>query len=193
MITCSLEENLITKSDFECIGQVAKHCNWEQLCVFIREQTNLWLIPKIGYCLISKIKDNQENEIIKKIWCGSEYECNGKPKIHFGLKRVLIHASYGAYIYRHGYVDTATGVVQQLNKDSVPAPIHELKSIMNEHYRNADLYLEMVNDFLCTIKDEEIIKDCIIIDCKNCGCSGNKNEVEKQNRNSIGKNITKWQ
>lgn len=189
---CNIEANLISKSDFECIGQVAKHCDWEQLCVFVREQTNLWLIPKVGYCLISKINSNPESELIKKIWCGSEYECSGKLMIHFGLKRVLIHASYAAYIFRHGYIDTAVGVVQKINQDSVPTPINELKSIMNEHYRNADIYLEMVKDYLCTIKNEELIKDCVQFDCKNCGCGNKNNSNEIQNRNPIGKNIRKW-
>lgn len=189
---CNLEENLITKADFECIGQVAKHCNWEQLCVFIREQTNLWLIPKVGYCLISKITSNQDNELIQKIWCGSEYECSGKLKIHFGLKRVLIHASYAAYIFRHGYIDTSVGVVQKINQDSVAAPINELKSIMNEHYKNADIYLDMVKEYLCTIKEEPLIKDCIQFDCKGCGCNHKNQGSEIQNRNAIGRNIRKW-
>ncbi|MBE4949897.1 DUF6712 family protein [Chryseobacterium culicis] len=192
MITCSLENNLIQKSDFECIGQVVKHCDWEQLCIFIREQTNLWLIPKVGYCLVSKITSNADNELINKIWCGSEYDCGGKLKIHFGLKRALVHACYAAYVFRHGFIDTASGIVQKLNQDSTPAPINELKSIMNEHYRNADLYLEMTKDFLCTIKNEEIIKDCIQFDCKDCGCGSKNNNTEIQNRNPIGRNITKW-
>ncbi|MCQ9638596.1 hypothetical protein MP478_04275 [Chryseobacterium sp. WG14] len=149
------------------------------------------MIPKVGYCLINKIINNPNNEFIKKIWCGSEYVCNGRTMIHFGLKRVLIHAAYAAYIFRHGYVDTSVGVVQKINQDSVAAPINELKSIMNEHYKNADIYLEMVKDYLCTIKNEEIIKDCIQFDCNNCGC-GSKYISDIQNRNPIGKNITKW-
>ena len=193
MITCDLEDNLISKPDFDCVGQVAKHCNWEQLCVYIREQTNLWLIPKVGYCLISKIKENETDEFYKKIWCGCDYECNGEKKIHFGLKRVLIHASYGAYIYRHGYIDTAVGVVQKLNQDSIPAPINELKSIMNDHYRNADIYFDLVKEYLCTIINDERLKDCLNINCNGCGCGSNNQATTKtQNRGSIGKNITKW-
>lgn len=192
MLNCNIEDNLIEKSDFECIGQVAKHCNWDHLCVFIREQTNLWLIPKVGYCLIKQITENQESEIIKNIWCGSEYECNGKTKVHFGLKRVLIHASYGAYIFRHGYIDTAVGVVQKINQDSVAAPINELKSIMNEHYKNAEIYLDMVKDYICSIKNEEIIKDCIQFDCKNCGCGSENNKTDIQTRSPFGSNISKW-
>ncbi|WBV60245.1 hypothetical protein PFY12_14550 [Chryseobacterium camelliae] len=192
MLTCNLEENLITKADFECVGQVAKHCNWEQLCVYIREQTNLWLIPKVGYSLINKIVDNQENQFIKNIWCGSEYSCGGKTKVHFGLKRVLIHASYGAYIFRHGYTDTAVGVVQKINQDSVPAPINELKSIMNEHYKNAEIYLDMVKDYICSIKNEEIIKDAFQFDCKDCNCGDQIREIGIQNRGMFGGNIRKW-
>lgn len=193
MITCNIEENLITKADFECIGQVAKHCNWEQLCIYIREQTNLWLIPKVGYGLISKIVENQDNDVIKKIWCGSEYQCGNQSKVHFGLKRVLIHAAYGAYIFRHGYIDTAIGVVQKINQDSVAAPINELKSIMNEHYKNAEIYLKMVNEYLCTVKNEEILKDCLSeINCKDCGCFGFDNVAVVQSRGIFGGNINKW-
>lgn len=193
MLSCNIEENLISKADFECIGQVAKHCNWDQLCIFVREQTNLWLIPKVGYCLISKITSNSENEIVKKIWCGSEYECDGKLKVHFGLKRVLIHAAYAAYVFRHGYQDTVGGVVQKINPDSVPAPINELKSIMNEHYKNAEIYLAMVKEFLCSIKNEEIIKDCVIeFECRDCGCGSEVNSGMVQTRGIYGSNINKW-
>lgn len=188
----SIEDGLISKSDFECIGQIAKHCNWDQLCIYIREQTNLWLIPKVGFCLINKIIENPENEILKKIWEGSDYECLGQKKVHFGLKRVLIHASYGAYIFRHGYIDTAIGVVQKINQDSVPAPINELKSIMNEHYKSADIYFEMTNDYICTIKDEYIIKDCIQVDCKKCGCGKQNEQKDLQTRSPFGSNISKW-
>lgn len=192
MLSCNIEENLITKADFECIGQVAKHCNWEQLCIFIREQTNLWLIPKVGYCLVDKITSNPENAIIQKIWCGSEYECDGKIKIHFGLKRALVHAAYGVYCFRHGYIDTAVGVVQKINQDSMAAPINELKSIMNEHYKNAEIYLDMVKDYICSIKNEEIIKDCIQFDCQNCGCGRESKNMGIQTRSPFGSNINKW-
>lgn len=192
MLDCNLEENLITKSDFEFIGQVAKHCNWEQLTIYIREQTNLWLIPKIGYSLVNLIAKNPDNELLTKIWCGAEYICGGKSKVHFGLKRVLVHASYGAYIFRHGYTDTASGVVQKINQDSMPAPINELKSIMNEHYRNAEIYLEMTKDYICSIKNEEIIKNSIQVDCKDCGCEQYNGTVAVQTRGLFGGNIRKW-
>jgi hypothetical protein len=76
----------------------------------------------------------------------------------------LVHASYAAYIYRHGFIDTPFGVVQKLNQDSLPTPIAELKGIKNEHYTNAELYFEGVKDFICTIKTEDIFKDCF---CEN--------------------------
>lgn len=158
---CSLEDLLIDKADFDCIGQVAKHCSWDQLCVYIREQQNLYLLPKIGYCLFSKLMQNETDPIVQKLLCGGEYVgCNGIVKYQFGLKRVLVHASYASYIYRHGFIDTPFGVVQKLNQDSLPTPIAELKGIKNEHYTNAELYFEGVKDYICTIKTNDLFKDC---------------------------------
>ena len=34
---CNNEENIINKNDFDCIGQVAKHCDNDKLCISISE------------------------------------------------------------------------------------------------------------------------------------------------------------
>ena len=204
-MACNLETLLIEKSDFDCIGQVAKHCSWDQLCIFIREQQNLYLLPKIGYCLFSKLMANPTDTVVQKLLCGGEYTgCNGIVKYQFGLKRVLVHASYAAYIYRHGFIDTPFGVVQKLNQDSLPAPIIELKSIKNEHYTNAELYFEGVKDFICTVKDNELFKDCFcensfanlidygnFIDSIHCNSCCGKSEVQTQRRQYSFSNIEK--
>lgn len=204
-MSCNLETLLIEKSDFDCVGQVAKHCSWNDLCIYIREQQNLYLLPKIGYCLFSKLMANPEDEDIQKLLCGGEYTgCNGIVKYQFGLKRVLAHATYAAYVYRHGFQDTSVGVVQKLNDNSLPAPLSELKSIKNEHYTNASLYFEGVKDYICTIKNNELLKDCFcegsfanlidygnFIDSINCNsCCGNGTQ-QQQRRQYTFNNITK--
>src|SRR5690606_36347080 len=93
----------------------------------------------------------------------------------FGLKRMLVHYYYGAYIYRHGYVDTPFGVVQKMNQDSVPAPLKELKSMNIEHRSNAEYYWKLTKDFLCSVKDCEALADCNICDCiSDCKCQSCK-------------------
>lgn len=200
-MTCDNEILLISRTDFDCIGQVARHCDWDQLCIYIREQQNLSLLPKIGQCLYnivycketdSECEVEMDEETYNSIMCGGQYVgCDGKTKVHFGLKRVLVHYAYGAYIYRHGYVDTPFGVVQKINQDSISAPIGELKTLNNEHRKSAEMYWQMTSDFLCSIKDNEAYADCVrCCDCK-CGhCSGKSKTM--QNRNFSFKNVSKW-
>lgn len=183
MIQCDREDILLSVEDFDCIGQVARHCDWSQLCIYIREQQNLTLLPKIGQCLYTELynyittadstdsTDSGDTSVLHDLWCGSEYiGCGGEPAMHFGLERVLVHYAYGAYIYRHGYVDTPFGVVQKMNQDSVPAPMNELRKMMQEHQHAGDQYWQMTKDYLCTVKDEEVIKKCMddYFGCKKC-------------------------
>lgn len=187
MAQCNLENIWIDKSDFDCIGQVAKHCDWDQLCVFIREQKNLFIIPKIGYCLVKIIDANPSDETVQKLLCGGEYEKpDGTPGYFFGLKRVLTHASYAAYIFRHGMVDTPFGVVQKLNQDSLPTPLNELRSIKNEHYNNALLYMDDFKAFLDTFKDVPLLSDCF-----ENSCNPGQDNVQTQRRQYSFANITK--
>ena len=203
-MSCELEDLLIDRIDFDCIGQVAKHCDWNQLCVFIREQQNLSLLPKLGQCLYSMILCWKAKEAggecdytpdqlstIENIFCGGKYEaCDGTEKRHFGVKRMLVHYAYGAYIYRHGYQDTPIGVVQKTNQDSLPAPLNELRNINKEHRNNAEYYWEMTKDYLCTLKDVDPFGKCIC----DCGCSCTCRHCQgktKQNRGVSFGNISK--
>jgi hypothetical protein len=185
-MACELEEIWLKQEDFDCIGQVAKHCDWSQMCIYIREQKNLFLLPKIGYCLMQKIDENFTDELIDRILCGGEFEIGGEKHFFFGLKRVLVHASYAAYILRHGLIDTPFGVVQKLNQDSVPANLNELKGIKNEHYNNALLYFENFSLFLSTISEEDLIKECFV---NTCGI--NSQGVKTQKRQYSFSNISK--
>jgi hypothetical protein len=98
-----------------------------------------------------------------------------------------VHASYAAYIFRHGLVDTPFGVVQKLNQDSLPTPINELRSIKNEHYNNAEMYFSKFKDFIYTLREETIIKDCYLSTC-------GKNELQEsdtQKRQYSFSNVSK--
>ncbi len=211
-MSCELEPILIGRDDFDCIGQVAKHCDCDQLCVYIREQQNLSLLPKIGQCLYNMITcwkaysdcvdaggedcndcgyTPEQLTIIENIFCGGTYEaCDGSTRRHFGVKRMLIHYAYGAYIYGHGYQDTPFGVVQKANQDSLPAPLNELRNIDKKNRNSAEYYWEMTKDYLCTLKDVSPFGECIC----DCGCSCTCKHCQgktKQNRGVNFKNISK--
>lgn len=196
-----LEPLLICQSDFDCIAQVAQSCDWDQLSKYIREQQNLSLLARIGFCVFDKLlrwkqgfcMDNgerscteQETDVLKHLWIGGRYKsCNGELKMHFGLKRVLIHWSYGAYAYRHSLVDTPFGVVQKVHQDSVPVDPKDLSKMNTEHRNNAEYYFEMTKDYLCSVKNCPVLVDCNICDCNNdcnCMCNHCKKKGTQQRR-----------
>lgn len=199
-MACNLEPLLIDKADFDCIGQVAKHCDWDQLCIYIREQQNLSLLPKLGQCLWNVIMCHESGEcvyepdcelIYENLICGGNYiGCDGQNKIHFGVKRMLVHYAYGAYVYRHGYQDTPFGVVQKINQDSVAAPLNELRALNTEHRNNAEYYWEMTKGFLCSIKDVCPFSQCI--ECCDCKCDHCKGRKTKQDRGLTFFNVSKF-
>lgn len=182
-MSCPVEPLLICKDDFKCIGKIAKTCDWEELCIYIREQQNLSLLPKIGHCLYDLLIRYEQGwcvsgtyegqDIVKHLFCGGRYvACDGTTKVHFGLMRSLVHWSYGAYILEHGIQDTPFGAVQKLNQDSVPADPSILKNRNITHRSNAEHYFNLTLDYLCTVKDCDPIAACNICGCiKDCSCS----------------------
>lgn len=199
-----LEVLLINQADFDCIAQVAKHCDWEKLCIYIREQQNLSLVPKFGYCIYKKLLTyhqytidqnlaatgwtEEQLEIIQNLFEGGEYTaCDGEPKYHFGIKRILIHWAYGAYAYRGSATDTPFGQVQKLNQDSVPVPLDDLKKLNFDHRNTAQEYFTMTKEYICAKKEDDPLKECNPKVCiKDCECSHCKKHPRRQtlkNRN----------
>lgn len=193
------EPILISKEDFACIGQVAKHCDWEQLCIYIREQQNLSLLPKIGQCLYDKLLKYCEGwhvdgkDVLMSVWNGGRYKgCDGNDKVHFGLKRVLVHWAYGAYVLRHGLVDTPFGMVKKLNQDSIPVEDKLLEALNREHRNNASYYYAMTNDFICSMKDCAPLDECYQCGCScQCGYCKDGGGATLQRRGATFKNISK--
>lgn len=203
----NLEPLLIQKEDFDCIGQVSKHCNWDQLSIFIREQQNLSLLPKVGQCVYDKLlkycegwclgTNNSvvEAQVLKHLFIGGRYTaCDGTSKVHFGLKRMLVHWAYGAYVYRHGLIDTPFGVVQKVNQDSIPADLKYLEKINVEQRNNAEYYWQLTRDYLCSVRDSEILADCNICDCiSDCLCNTCTGKgMTKQRRGMRFSNVSKF-
>jgi hypothetical protein len=205
-----LEPLLICKEDFESIVQISKSCDWDQLTQYIREQQNLSLLDKIGPCLFDKLLkycqgyaikgesgtcSEQEEDVLRHLFIGGRYKaCDGETKMHFGLKRSLVHWAYGAYMHKHSFVDTPFGVVQKLNQDSVPVDPKELKNIDIEQRSNAEYYFKLTKEYLCSVKNCEVIKDCNICDCiTDCSCKHCKNEARTKQRRGVKlKNISKY-
>jgi hypothetical protein len=153
MPICNNQISIIEQSDFDCIGQVAKHCDLPKLCIAIQEAQTFDLLPLLCSDFYSDVLDNFETVGYKDLFCGSTFlGCGNKKQIHFGLKRVLVYYSYSRYILINAYNDTANGLVQKQNDWSVPTPLKEIQNISDRYRNMAKDCFEMTLKYLCKNK-----------------------------------------
>ncbi len=171
----------IQKSDFENIVDVSQHCaeGGDLLNRYILERQNLDMPGLLGNCFYNEIDEKLSDDAYKLLLDGGTYtDSNDKKRVHFGLKRVLIHYAWAAYIYRGGMKDTPFSVVQKQSQDSIPVPIQELRNLHDEHRRMAYDYWKMTFDYLCEAKkaDDSVFPCFDDCDCpKTCAGCDNEN------------------
>ena len=163
---------IINRIHFLGIVNLSEHCaeGDEILNQFIEERQNLDLPALLGNCFLEEIKENLGNGTYDSLLNGGIYVVNNKKRRHFGIRRVLVHYSYAAYVYRGGMVDTPFSFVQKQSQDSIPVPMSELRNLHDENRKMAWDYWKMTFDYLCNNKDLfDCFDDC---DCpKECdGC-----------------------
>lgn len=152
---------------FKGVIQVAENCDWNVLQNYIRERQNIDVLKILGSCFYTDVLKNIEELEYQVLLNGGEYEAlSGNKKIHFGLRRVLAHYSYGAYVYRKGFVDTPFSVVVKQSQDSIPVPTNELRNLKIEHRNIGDYYWELTRDYLCDNRDAFTLFNSN--ECKNC-------------------------
>lgn len=183
----------LLQKDFDCIGQVAKHCNLTKLNIAINEAIKF--DAKALLCgLLFEVSDNWESEDEKwdDLINGSTYEgCNGREISHAGFKEVLAYYAYARYLIINKTDDTASGTVQKTNQFSMPTPLKEVYSISNR-YRNmgAELWKD-VEAFICTNKKDYPNAD--FSNCKGCGCNGScGTKTNTRGFGISGNNVSKY-
>lgn len=166
-----MENLLINRMDFSGVVNISEHGREgdEILEQFILERQNLDLIGLLGNGLYNDILENKDEVSYQDLMNGGVYEVNGLKRRHFGIKRVLIHYAYAAYVYRGGMVDTPFSVVQKQSQDSIPVPISELRALHDENRKMAYKYWLMTHDYLCNHSDQfTYFDDCECNKCDNC-------------------------
>lgn len=175
-------ENLwVNRYHFKGVVNISEHCaeGDEILNQFIRERQVLDMTGLLGTCFLEEVSENLNESTYEPLLNGSVYVVDGKKRRHYGLRRVLIHYAYAAYIYRGGMVDTPFSFVQKSSQDSIPVPMTELRALHDENRKMAYKYWLMTYDYLCNNKDLfECFDDC---DCpKECdGCNDDNCETCK--------------
>lgn len=173
---CDKDSLIIGFDDFNCIADVATHCDIDKLCHHITEAQEVHLSKKIGWELMEDIIANLSADNYKDLLCGSSFEYCGKKEKHFGLKRVLVYYSYALYKYSGNYIDTAYGTVYKSVEDSVPVDDNILTKIRNEYFNLANEYWKNVEKYLCLNKDIFTSFDDCNCSC-NCGKCNDKTEL----------------
>lgn len=190
---------MLVKEDYNCIGQVAQHCDNDKLCISENEALEFDLSKLycsfwfdileiwneiIAYeiavaecdldpeCTTPPIEPTNY-ELKRNLIFGGEYEnCNGKKRLHKGVKMVLIYYSYARYTMENQVSDTASGLVKKNNDFSTNVDYKELKD-RSDKYRNFGL--STYNDtlhFLCANKST--FEWFNAKECGYCGCGSDK-------------------
>lgn len=160
----------LVQSDFDCLGQIAKHCNWSQLCIAIDRAKDFDVIPLLCYDLWHKIENDEEAYDL--LINGGEFEsCGGKMQRHLGIKRMWIYFAYAHYVIESAQKDTPTGRKVLDNDFSIPTPMSDLIAIEKKYRSMAFEIWEDIKSYLCKIGEHD--------DCEACGCNDCNGKVKK--------------
>jgi len=190
---------MLTQQDYNCIGVVAKHCDYDKLCIAERhalesDMENLycdfWYEIKeywdeVDAYDLAVLKCNGDQTCINAIplvvnyaekkaliYGGAFENCSGKTRTFEGIRNVLIYYSYARYIFINSVDDTPNGLVKKTNDFSIQLNDKELS-------KQADMYRSMGYDkfkktemYLCNKR--ETFTDFNSKNCVGCGCSCDK-------------------
>lgn len=200
---CNNNNSLIDQSDFDCIGDVARHCDLKKLCIAINEASDFDMPDMLcdfwnqGLAIIQEVKSYQqalkecqdnpdcetppippENYDQKlALVCGGDYTaCNDNIRHQNGLLRAWVYYAYSRYVVLNGFNDTPNGQVQKTNDWSIPKPLKEVQSF-------ADKYRSMAYDTLKKVLqyariESDIFINLPIIENAGCKCGGGCNTSE---------------
>lgn len=172
---------LLSRSDFAGIGDIANHCDLGKLNIAINE-ASLFDMEDIFCDFWIEIKNNWDStdENWSGLINGGSYSgCNGS-RTHGGLKEVLKYYAYSRYIILNGFNDTPSGMVAKTNSFSMPTPLKELQAYSDKYRNMAKSLLKRTNNYLCV--NRSYFTTFNDYDCKSCGCGG----CEKSGINTKG-------
>lgn len=184
---------MLSQSDYNTIGIVAKHCDNQKLTVAETEArkfdlaslycdfwTDLWDIwnevvnyqTALAVCEANPDCDTPpaiptDYTLKLNLIEGGEYtNCQSKVRTHDGVRNVLAYYSYSRYTIINSINDTPTGLVNKNNDFSTQIPLKE-REMLADHYRTMGrITFEGTLKFLCANK---ITFDTF--NAKDCGCS----------------------
>lgn len=178
---CEHLHKYIQPKDFQCVGDVAKHCDLSKLCLAVDEAKNFDLANLFCYDFLSDVLqnwfisiDDEKYQQYYNLIIGGDYVVDGKTYHNMGLKKVWIYYSYARYLLINQYNDTPNGTVVKQNDWSIPTPLKEVNDISNKYRNMGKQAYESVLGYLCANKESFPKFDGC--GCKlQCGCEGTCN------------------
>lgn len=174
---------LNNQNDFECVGMVAKHCDFSKLCIAEDESINFdlsglfcdfWEQIKTYWEEVDVFDADPEStepedyELKKNlIYGGSFLGCNNSQSNHLGIKRILVYYTYARYVIINGFNDTPVGVVQKTNDFSIPKTIKELELFADKYRTMGYESFKKTLNFIC--HNRTVFSDFNHKDCSKCG------------------------
>ena len=183
----------LLKSDFEHIGQVAKHCDQRKLDIAIQEAIVFDLRP-IFCDFFYDLQNNWGS--VEKIWTslieGGEYiNCKENTINILGVKKALTYLAYSRYVIINSFDDTPNGQVTKTNQFSIPKPLAEIQSYATK-YKNMGLTLiDDAKGYICNNSDSGEFDNYDFTTCVDCGCSECKGTTQSRSFGLRGTNIEK--
>jgi len=171
---------MITKNDFQGIGQVANHPDLTKLDIAIHEAIHFDLpelfstfwetIRQIDHELNTKPPAEVKNYDLKhNLVNGGNYTvCNNLQKTHLGIKKTLAYYAYARYSVLNSFNDTPVGNVAKSGDFSLPKPLKELEAFADKYRNMGYVSAQKTLDFLCHNK---AVFSGIKNLCKTCNCT----------------------
>lgn len=160
----------IQQSDFNFIGQVAKHCDLPKLDIAIAEAQTFdledlfcpnWpileaIILEVDTYIANtdpgKIEPENYEDKYSLVY-GGTFIRNEVSRKNLGLKKTLTYYAYSRYVILNGFTDTPSGLVSKSNDFSIPKTLKELTQFADK-YRSMGFASFKTNiEFLCVKKD----------------------------------------
>jgi|GEM_PF-1024938 len=171
---------MITKVDFNGIGQVANHPDLAKLDIAINEAVTFDLpelflgfwetIRQIDHELNTKQATEIDHYDLKyNLVNGGKYiNCNNNQKTHLGTKKTLAYYAYARYSVLNSFNDTPVGNVARSGDFSLPKPLKELEQFADKYRNMGYVSAQKTLDFICHNKAVFLGAENL---CKPCDCS----------------------
>lgn len=179
-------------SDFDCVAQLAKHCDLAKLCIAIEEAEVFDMKPLLCDLFpdVEEHWDDPKGDWDILINGGSYLGCNEKTRTMLGIKRMFIYFAYARYIMLNGWNDTPSGSVQKTNQWSIPKPLKELESFSDKYRTFGYKTWKQVENYLCLNRD--LFPSFDPCNCSGCGCNEKCDSGTPKGYGSVGVNLTKY-